>query len=183
MSIRFWLILEGVLLLLLFFSSFPMSTLQHCLTISTHKCLMACCAFLFPRPLTLYCTTNTVYGCGNAKEKLVLLFISVFVSLFLFVLLSSVWYHFMCVVCVLSFYLEWRTSWASFTNSTQRTSAWNPVSFSILVFLFVLFSSLDCTIVISVGILVFFLSTRVQKLSKLIWVFLFVCFCVCVYLT
>lgn len=148
--------------------------------------LMACCAFLFPihtrvclvlsPPLSIVQQIPSIrLRCKGKTGPAV--FISVCeCELFLFVLLSK----FDIISCVFllisSLYLEWRTSWASFTNSTQRTSAWNPVSFSFfLVFLFSFL--LDCTIVISVGIF-FFLSTRVQKLSKLIWVFLFVCFCI-----
>lgn len=141
---------------------------------------MACCASSVISS-SIYCTTNTVYTVTVCKGKTGPV---VLCELFLFVLLSkfdiiSCGVFCECILSALS--ISRVTNVLSFVYKlcSQRTSAWNPVSFSFFFCIFLFsFRLYDCYIR-----RYFFLSTRVQKLSKLIWVFLFVCFCVvCVWL-
>lgn len=170
-----------------FFSPLLMSTL-HC---STNINLFHGCAHFFLSnylssfsPLLLY--LSIVYNkyrlrCkGKTGPAVYICVCVVYVSYFcLFVLLSK-FDIISCVCCVVvclisSLYMSRVTNVLSFVykllhKELAREILWaSRFSFSISF-------CLDCTIVIFVSFCL--LSTRVQKLSKLIWVFLFVCFCV-----
>lgn len=147
--------------------------------ISTFQCLLTVL------PFSIY---NNKYrpNCWSVgvKERLVLQFICVCICYLLWVIFSLLcWVSdiiscFVCVCLISPVYREWRTSWASFTNSTQRTSAWNPVSFSFYFFPSILLFVLDCTIVISVGIFVVVVKYTCSK----VWVNWYEFFSLCIWL-